>query len=575
MLKELSLRKIFLHLAWSVSGGALALILCNNYNLIQFSGQSPHTYIFWYATVYALASLSFLVISILKPKIIQIKPLRSRYTEIGRLIATISLLAIQGVSFYRFILTDETPYRLSIAVAFTLLAAYATWVGLGLLFKAVANFVRFVQFSKEEYWIIYLFVGISTLSTIVINFFTNIFYQADKVFSLDTGDQLYQGVINNTHTIYTGVRHIGESVMTAPLGAITTPLHSFFWFIPNGQYILTLAFFSLLIAVSSILIIRMLSIGNRSHRIGFHILYLLSLPVLLFSSMFEQYVPGVFLIILSVFFLWTAQKPRESVNYKTIPKKQHTTIAAASLVLSGMGVLTSLAGGILFLRKSLKLTMQNIGLIALIFTFFILMSGQLLTVAFGYQEYTHLQSFMSLGLQERINIYSHFVINTIVNTSMSFGEVSYGSGIGIIDSQHIITSFNPYGALLFCLMAVGIGIGIYKKQLIAYASALWIGLSVVVLVVFGWGASNNESTLYTYYFSFAFVVGLYSCMLAILELIQKHFRFDTKILSAIVLCIVILVASINILQYVRIVRFGTTHYPVDTRDFVKNVVTPH
>ncbi len=575
MLKKLSLQKIFLHTSWSISGGALALILCNNYNLIQFSGQAPHTYIFWYATVYALASLSFLIISLLKPKVMQIKPLRSRYAEIGRLLITVSLLVIQGISFYRFILTDETPHRLSTAVAFTLIAAYVAWVGIGLLFKAVANFVRFIQFNKEERWVMHLFVGMSTLSTIVVNFFTNIFYQSDKVFSLDTGDQLYQGIINNTHTIYTGVRHIGESVMTAPLGAITTPLHSLFWFIPNGQYILTLAVFSLLIAVSSILIVRMLSVGNRLQRISFHILYLLSLPALLFSSMFEQYVPGVFLIILCIFFLWTAQKPRKSVNYKVIPKKQHTTIAAASLVLSGMGVLTSLAGGVLFLRKSLKLTMQNIGLIALIFAFFVLMSGQLLTVAFGYQEYTHLQSFMSLGLQERINIYSHFVINTIVNTSMSFGEVSYGSGIGIIDSQHIIATFNPYGALLFCLMATGIGIGIYKKQLVAYASALWIGLSIVVLVVFGWGASNNESTLYTYYFSFAFIVGLYSCTLALLELIRKHFKVDTKNLSIVLLCLVILIASLNIFQYARIVRFGTIHYPVDTRDFVENVVTPH
>lgn len=573
-MKALSLKRILLYTVWSASGGALALLLCNNHNLIRFSEQPVHTYAFWYSAVYVLASMSFLAVSFLRPKVPLPQPFRSHLAEAGRSLLAMSFLAIQGVSFYRSILTDDTPYRLSVALFVTFLAAYAAWVGFGLLIRAIATFMRFVQFNKEECRVAYIFVGFSALLTVIINFFTDIFYRYDKVFSLDTGNQLHQGIINNTHTVYTGVRHIGESVITAPLGAITTPLHSLFWFIPNGQHIITLAVFSLLIAATSILIVRMLPAKNRLHRLAFHVLYLSSFPVLLFSSMFEQYVPSVFFIVLCTFFLWTAQKRRASVNYETIPKNRHTTIAAASLVLSGMGVLTSLAAGVLFLRKSLGLTAKNIGILALIFALFILMSGQLLTVVFGYQEYTHLQSFMGLGIHERINIYSHFVVNTLVNTNMSFGEVAYGNGAGITDSVRMITTFNSFGAFLFCLITIGIGIGIYKRQLIAYASAIWIVLSIVVLVVFGWGASNNESTLYTYYFSFAFIIGLCLCAFSILSLIHQRFRINTKFLSSALLCFAILLAASNIFQYARIVRFGATHYPVNVRSFVEDVVTP-
>lgn len=562
---------------WSLSGGSVALLLLNNHNLLAFGENVVRFYDWWLAGVWILGTLAYLCLSYIFPKLPFPLCLRSRATEIVRSMATISFLAIHGLYFYKNGLTHVStlPHQLMITFIVILTAAYATWLCFGLLFRGIAQFMRFLALSREEHLVLYGFTVFSISVTLLTNFFTTIFYQTDAVFSLDTGDQLARNIVNNTYTPYTGIRHIGESVITSPLGAISTPLHNLFWFIPNGQHIIPIGVFSLLIALSSILITRMLQLRDRIPRLAFYILYLFSFPVMLFSSMFEQYVPSIFFTVLCIFFLWTSQRKRDPVDYAAVQQKYHRTIAVACLVLSGMGILTSFIFGLLFLKTNLKKNLKSIACILAVTVLFIFASGQVLTIIFGFQEYTHLQSFIGLGIFERINIYSHFVINTITTTSLSFEEVLYGKGVGVIDSRNMITSFNFYGAILFCATLAGIVIGARKKQFIAIASGVWILLSIVVLIGFGWGASNNESTLYSYYFSFAFIVGLFSFIMWLIEFVHRRFLVQKRHLHILLIGCVLAVATINAIHYGRIIHFGTTHYPVDAREFVRNVTPPN
>ena len=571
-----SVKSILLRAAWSISGGCLSLLLLNNFNLIHFGGDASQNYYSWVIGVFVLASLTFLLLSfIFKALHIPVLIRKPSVSSVLSLALSVSFLAIHGLALYSNGFIVEFPYKLSVAALIVIGASYATWVCFSLLFKALLKFIQFIQFTKEEKLIIAGFTAMSVTTTVVFNFLTSILYSSDKVFSLDTGNQLSQGIINNTHTVYTGVRHIGESVITSPIGALTAPLNSLFWFIPNGQHLIIMAVFSLLIALSSVLIVRMLPVNGRLLRISFHALYLLSSPVLLFSSMFEQYVPSVFFIIACIFFLWTSQKKRLSVNYSAIPSKFHIRIAASLLVFSGMGILTSLAGVVLFVQKNFKATLINMTLITAILSIFILTSGQILTVVFGYQEYNRLHAFMGLGFAERINVYSHFVINTFVNVSMSFQEVSYGSGIGVVDPEYLTSTFSFPGAILFSAVAAGIIMGIRKGHFIFYAAALWLALSFVVLAAIGWGAANNESTLYTYYFSFAFVIGLFYFIVHILSCIGKKLGISKGVVKIAILCLVILISTASIVQYARIVKFGANYYPIDVRSFVKNASTPN
>lgn len=562
---------------WIFSGGSVALLLLNNHNLLTFGGNGVQFYDWWLVGIWTFGASAYLCLSFIFPKLFFPTLLQSRAAEVIRSATTISFLAIHGTYFYKsgLIAASTLPYQLTIALVITLAATYAVWLCFGLLFRGIAQFMRFLRLSREEYIVLSGFTIFSTIITLLTNFLTTIFYQLDAVFSLDTGDQLARNIINNTYTSYTGVRHIGESIITSPIGAVSTPLHDLLWFIPNGQYVIPMGVFSLLIALSAILIARMLQLQDRPSRLAFYILYLFSFPVILFSSMFEQYVPSVFLIIMCAFFLWTDQKRRPSVSYTAIPQKYHNLIAIACLVLSGMGILTSLAGGILFLQRNLKATLKSIvGIIATLILF-ILASGQLLTVVYGYQEYIQLQSFSGLGLSERINIYSHFVVNTITTTSISFEKVLYGNGIGVIDSHDTITSFNIFGLALFCVILAGIAVGIHRKQLISIVSGVWILLSIAVLVGFGWGASNNESTLYSYYFSFAFVVGLFNFFMCLVELLHRLLHIRKHHLHSALIACALVVVGINAIQYSRIVHFGITHYPVNVRDFAQNVTTPN
>ena len=542
----------------------------------MYGGSANDYYIAWLAAVVVLGSLAYLALSFIFKKVHYPFYLTSRYLEFLRIFLTISFLAIHGLLLYKKGLGPiKVHYELTFVALATLIAAYTTWMCFGLMFKAIHRLVRFMKFTKEDRWVILAFTACSALTSIFINLLTSVFYQYDKIFSLDTGHQLKTDIINNTYSSYTGIRHIGESVMTAPLGALATPLRNVFWFIPHGEHLIILASFSLLIVVSSVLTVRMLQLKDRLYRLSFHLLYLLSFPVLIFSSMFEQYVPSVFFTILFVFFIWTYQKKRSSVDYTAIPRPQHKLVAIVSMVLSGMGVLTSFFAGLLFIRRGIKPTLVSLSTIVLVAILFVLASGQLLTVAFGLQEYAALKSFMSLELGERINIYSHFLTNTITNTSMYLGDIPYGSGVGVIDSPSLPSQLNPYGIVLLTCSITGVVIGIRQKNPLFYVSGLWVILSVIIIIGFGWGATNNESTLYTYYFSFAFIAGMFNLYLSLSNFASRKYGISKRLSGWLLLAIVIIISYVNITQFTRIIDFGTTHYPVDMRKFIRHEASPN
>ena len=105
------------------------------------------------------------------------------------------------------------------------------------------------------------------------------------------------------------------------------------------------------------------------------------------------------------------------------------------------------------------------------------------------------------------------------------------------------------------MAAVIIGFLLNHKNFFAKICAFWVGCSILLLGIIGWGSAENGMVLYALYFSWAYVSLLFM-------LVEKLFaKFKTVryiIYSASIVALII----INLPGMYEIIEFGIKYYPV-------------
>ena len=135
------------------------------------------------------------------------------------------------------------------------------------------------------------------------------------------------------------------------------------------------------------------------------------------------------------------------------------------------------------------------------------------------------------------------------------------AGINVTSFDYISLQLNSIftidriGILIFILAIISFILNKNKK--ITLIAGYWIILSIIILVVFGWGTYENGLILYSLYFGWAFIVLLFQ----LIDVIQNKLKlkFLTPFISSIMCCFL---GGINLTAICKLIEFATTYYSV-------------
>lgn len=404
------------------------------------------------------------------------------------------------------------------------------------IFPVIKKFYLNLSLNEKRYLAISLII--SFLATVFLYYFVRGFY-FDKSVAYDiyyTSDSaaLFKG------NAFLNV-NMGENDLRQPLfGLFSLPFAIFaklfseiFYFVPNGYAVFLTVIQILLINVSVIMLCRLLKLKGLNQFL-FSLIYVCTFSTVVFSFIMEQYIIGLFYLILTIYAFYEGKK---EVNYAYIG-----------------AVSTLLTSGILFpfisKFKNWKYWLKNVFKCFILFIVLFIIFGQLPQIFYVVERIQYLFGFSGekLLFSDKLVQYLAFVRSIFIFPKSGFmlDKVTHLPGYRVLDIYGF--SLVGIGILILCLISFILN----RKNKMAIISSVWILFSFVLLCVVGWGTAENGLILYSLYFSWAFIILLYLLIDKIIK--NKKFKFGLIILICICLCI------INIPEYINLIQFGLQHY---------------
>ena len=306
-------------------------------------------------------------------------------------------------------------------------------------------------------------------------------------------------------------------------------------FYVNGLAI-AYAFVQALLLVWSIWLLSHLISDNDIIRSLIILILSVSYPAIVFSLCLEQYVSSFFWLIMAVVAVMYDQK-----------KADLMIIGAAN------GLLTSAFMVVWKRAKSFVEWFQSAFKCGMMFLLTLFAFGRadiFLNIKANLAEiFQHTGK--KLTIVDKAYQYSKFVVDCFVGQPAV--EKVHNSGFLIWGSSEPNT-INVVGIIIIVLIVVSV---IWNRDsLLCKISASWIGFSVLLLCVLGWGTSSNALFLYSLYFSWAFWVPFF---LSFQKIYNKGYK---KSVIVILTCLFILIAKLNIAEFIRMLNFAIENYPL-------------
>ena len=435
------------------------------------------------------------------------------------------------------------------------LIRYLPWLlaalALPMLFGYLLWFVRFMTAHARKFWqgsdfterLFLLSAGIFFTILIVFSYqCTQAFYGAhvngawynfDLIYSADSGYLVHTDVFRNIGADQNDLRQPLFGVFAAPFAQIAWILSKILFFIPSGYVTLLQILETLLFLVAAVLVARMLGlVGYR--KALFLGLLCVSYPVLIFSLTAEQYLFAVFYLVLMLYL--QDEKIGGSLGY----------IAATGSMLT-TGIFFPLITWDKRFSQFVKNTLKLCGA----FFAVMILSGQL--TAFldipsyieGYGYYTG----VDVSPLSKLMQYVNFVGSTLLAPASHVDFESYNH----VSWQMLpVTSWRIGG---FVVLAFSIaGVIVRRRERFARICGVWMGFSLVLLGIVGWGTIDNGLMLYTLYFGWAFLAMGFS----FLDFLLSRWR-TAEIGLVLVLILVVGLYNVNALKAVLV--FATQFFP--------------
>lgn len=286
-----------------------------------------------------------------------------------------------------------------------------------------------------------------------------------------------------------------------------------------------------LLSVTIILLCRLLKLKDENKKY-LYLLFHCSFPYILFGLVLEQYVIGLFYLILAIYFYSINSN---KINYIYIG-------ATGTLITSGI------IFPLIIKFKNIKQWLLSGIKCFLLFCSILIIGGQFPQVLMFRDKldllmngYTGKVDFLSKLFQ-----FTHFVREIFIANS---GKIEYLTDHYSYQlSQY--TSVSILGILLIVMCFISYLLN--KKNKMAIISILWLTFSAVILLIVGWGTAENGLILYSLYFSWAYMILYY---LLLKKIFTKHNWFKFVVAIS---CIIMLYFNIN--EFIEIFKFAVKYY---------------
>lgn len=509
------------------SFGGMSVFLCRN--------GSEKLYLI--ISIFVSLIFGFLIVKfIYKPFLKKIK--------LSNLLLSFFIAIYSGKVFYLYHLGEFTEYyKLSssnlLLTAFLFVIAFTSLVYYFIekILPFIFNFFKSLSKNEKRYLV---FLGLcSIVITTVLYNLTNAFYSAgfyDIIYTSDSGEIFAKDTFFNVSSSQNDMpRQPLFGIFALPFGLAAKLLSDILFFVPNIYPIAITTIQIFLLGIISIMFCRIFNFKNIHER-NFIMLYMSSFMVISFAFIIEQYIISLFYLVL-VLYCYYVLKCKENYIYTASVGTLTTNVALFPFVTRDKKIKS-------YIYALGKCILLGIGVFAifgqlpLIFDFF----DSLIRIfnTFGGN---------SVSLYDRIIQWVSFVRNIFIAAPASvysgrFSEYGY-----YLDDIYNISKF---GVLILGICIISFIIN--RKEKKSYLLFGWILFSTIIMVVLGWGTSENGLNLYSIYFGWPFVILIYMLLKKIIK--------NEKILNVIVCVLMVCLLIVNILGFAEIVKFGITYYPV-------------
>lgn len=355
----------------------------------------------------------------------------------------------------------------------------------------------------------------------------------DVLYTTDSGSLVYEDTYFNVSFAENDIRQPLFGVFALPFSVISKASAQLLFFLPDGfEYSTMMCFLQfVLLALSTIMIARMLKIEEKDKKY-LYLLFSVSFPYLLFSIVLEQYVIGLFYLILALYYYFTT---KDKINYFYVG-------AVGTMITSGI-IFPLISKG-----KNIKKWIKDVFKCFLAFLSVFIISGQLPQVLLFVSRFKELTSSFALKVSFTDKLYQffNFVKSTLIAPS---GHIKMIDKFPTYQLQEV-KLLSLIGILLLILVIVSFILN--RKNKFARFSFFWIIFSILLLLLVGWGTTENGLVLYTLYFAFAYL-SLYFLLL------KKIFK-NRKVFVAVTITLIMVVFVFNILELVNIFNFAIKYY---------------
>jgi len=435
-------------------------------------------------------------------------------------------------------------------IIFAILGMFAIYTAWRFFFWAIVSLYSKLNLSKLEKKLILSYGALGFVLAIFMSIFvTNNFVLklniVDTLYAMDSSAFIYDETYdNNVNGLGTDVRHPFAQSISTPMGVISRVVGQVFHFVPYAQAHIYQLFMLIMIAVTGVLVTRLLNVGSAKLKVAVFIAYGCLYSTLIFAFAVEQYVQVVFFMVLTV--------------YAFLNKWSDKWTIALLIMAAGYTVTSAILGLIFLLQKgALRIRLNKIAVAALAFLLVATASGKLLTLLFFNRQADQVTKFSS-GVEfiEKIYQFINFAATTI---TAGFHTVIFDGSYYKYKTDDIsMTQLNYIGLLV--LVLVLLGFYVTRRTTLGRIAIGWVAYSFVICVVVGWGARFNEFALYSMYFGWAYFILLFEALKYIINYIGRSVHSRQNMMIA----ILGVVSIINVVQYYDVVTFAHRHYPPES-----------
>ncbi len=432
----------------------------------------------------------------------------------------------------------------AMTAALALLSPFSLSVPLAAFYTKAGDFAKkhLQEFERSDGILFAVVWAVLTVFTVFAFVSSHAFYGGDipydLIYTSDSPDIVGRGAYLWLRHPENDIRQPFFAVFSAPFLGIPYLISLPFWGIGFVQPILLAAVQTAMLLAAFFMISRLLHM-DRLMRTAFVIFCSSAYTSLLFNIMMEQYIVGSFWLILFIFLV------REEEN-----RSVTAYIGAAGTLLTSAVLFPLLSDKNPV--KCFKEWFRDMFGAALKLLLAFAVFGRADCILGLFTSVKKLGRFTgaSVPLSQRLKQYTHFAANLFAapeagicrdtqNISWQLAEISDYSVMGIV-------------LIILCI----IGFIVSRKDKLSQISICWIGLSVLLLVIVGWGAAENGLILYSLYFGWAFFVLIYKLFSAVFERLGL-----TKLLPYFYMAAAAVMLVINVPEILRMISFAAEYYP--------------